>query len=294
MPGTSLPTAVSRKTMETQWLNNLWADLFRDRNQLVVLTAVSFLVHEISYYGRYIPFWIAGKIRALDKYRIQEDKQITDAQWWKCIRGVLFAHWCIELPMMLGFHPTAKLLGMKVAETPLPSWTTIAVQTFLFMVFEDFFHYWAHRLLHEFPKLYRVVHKQHHEFAAPFGLAAEYAHPFEILILSMGTFLGPLIYTAVVGDFHVFTMLLWSVVRTLQAVEAHSGYDFPWSLNHIVPFWSGADHHDYHHQAFTGNYATSFRWWDHLFGTEGNYRATRAKQAAAKKLKYGATAKKVN
>jgi methylsterol monooxygenase len=77
-------------------------------------------------------------------------------------------------------------------------------------------------------------------------------------------------------------MYIWIVLRLFQAVDAHSGYDFPWSLQHIFPLWSGADHHDYHHEAFVGCYSTSFRIWDHLFNTEGGYRAKRKAQKAAK------------
>jgi methylsterol monooxygenase len=71
------------------------------------------------------------------------------------------------------------------------------------------------------------------------------------------------------------TVLIWITLRLFQAVDAHSGYDFPWSLQHIIPFWSGADHHDFHHMAFTNNYATSFRWCDRIFGTDKKYQEYR-------------------
>jgi methylsterol monooxygenase len=58
--------------------------------------------------------------------------------------------------------------------------------------------------------------------------------------------------------------------------------DFPWSLQHILPFWSGAEHHDFHHMAFTNNYSTSFRWWDRIFGTDDKYRAYRKRLTTAK------------
>jgi methylsterol monooxygenase len=77
-------------------------------------------------------------------------------------------------------------------------------------------------------------------------------------------------------------MYIWVTLRLFQAIDAHSGYDFPWSLQHILPFWSGADHHDFHHMAFTNNYSTSFRWLDYLFGTDDKYRAYKAKVKAAK------------
>jgi len=264
------------------WLDLQWSRLFSGGNQWLVLTVVSFVVHEIAYFGRYLPFYIAEKIPALQKYKLQPGKDFTSEQRWKCLKYVLLYHYTVELPLMIGFHPTANSIGMKIQDVPLPSWTVICWQTFLFMVFEDFFHYWAHRLLHH-PPLYKIVHKMHHEYAAPIGLAAEYAHPLEILILSMGTFLGPLIYCfASNGDLHVFTMIVWSVVRTAQAVDAHSGYDFPWSLHNFIPLWSGAEHHDYHHQCFVGNYATSFRWCDYVFGTDTAYHTYRKKQKMQK------------
>lgn len=60
------------------------------------------------------------------------------------------------------------------------------------------------------------------------------------------------------------------------------GYFFKYflfkSLRHFLPFWAGADFHDYHHMAFVGNYASSFRWWDALFGTDSAYHTWKAKQ----------------
>jgi len=41
------------------------------------------------------------------------------------------------------------------------------------------------------------------------------------------------------------------------------------------PFWSGTEHHDFHHMAFTNNYSTSFRWWDWAFGADTKYRKYR-------------------
>lgn len=63
----------------------------------------------------------------------------------------------------------------------------VAFLSVLFLVIEDFWEYWTHRLLHWGP-LYRSIHKQHHEFQAPFGIVGEYAHPAETMILGTGTY----------------------------------------------------------------------------------------------------------
>ncbi|KAH7103505.1 hypothetical protein BKA62DRAFT_670595, partial [Auriculariales sp. MPI-PUGE-AT-0066] len=106
----------------------------------------------------------------------------------------------------------------------------------------------------------------HHKYSAPFGLAAEYAHPVEILILGIGTVFGPVLYVSITRNLHIITMHIWICLRLFQAIDAHSGYDFPWSLHNWFPLWSGAEHHDYHHMAFTNNFSTSFRYLDYIFG----------------------------
>jgi methylsterol monooxygenase len=79
-------------------------------------------------------------------------------------------------------------------------------------------------------------------------------------------------------------MLTVVMVCTFNACFSHClnslFLDFPWSLNHILPFWSGAEHHDFHHMAFTNNFSTSFRWWDRIFGTDVKYQEYRARVKA--------------
>jgi methylsterol monooxygenase len=61
------------------------------------------------------------------------------------------------------------------------------------------------------------------------------------------------------------------------------GYlDLMQGLRHIMPFWAGPEFHDYHHQAFVGNYASSFRWWDSIMGTDVAFQQFRAKRALKK------------
>ncbi|KAF8502889.1 hypothetical protein F5888DRAFT_1868232 [Russula emetica] len=90
----------------------------------------------------------------------------------------------------------------------------------------------------------------HHKYSAPFGLAAEYAHPLEVMILGTGTILGPL-----------------STVGPLMP----------------IPDTSGAEYHDFHHMAFVKNFSTLFCWWDRLLGTDKKYLAYGERVCAATK-----------
>ena len=160
--------------------------------------------------------------------------------------------------------------------TPFPSPSTLVYQLPIFMVFEDTYHYWIHRALHWGP-LYKHVHKTHHQLAAPFGLAAEYASPIELFILGLGTGLCPLLWSLCGGEVHLVTLLIWGMLRVWHSTNSHSGYQFPLSLSSVVPFWASTRHHDMHHENFVGNYASYFAWWDYFMNTQID------KEAAARK-----------
>ncbi|CAO3683275.1 unnamed protein product [Umbelopsis vinacea] len=266
---------------DLSWAERNWVTLYEGRNEIVVTGMVAFVMHEVVYFGRYLPFFICDFIPAFQKYKLQPDKVNVSEDYWKCVRQVLFCHFCFELPMIFFFHPMGHLFGMKITEVPFPTWQTMAIQIAVFFFFEDFWHYWAHRGLHYGP-LYKHIHKLHHDYSAPFGMAAEYAHPVETMVLGLGTVAVPLIWLVITGDLHIITMFAWILLRLFQAIDAHSGYDFPWSLRQFLPFWAGSDHHDAHHQLFITNYASSFRWWDFIFGTDTRYRNLRKRQALEK------------
>ncbi|KAF8493739.1 C-4 methyl sterol oxidase [Russula emetica] len=263
---------------ERQWMAwYLWIG-----NPLIATGIASFILHETVYFGRCLPWIIIDAIPYFRKWKLQPNKVPTPEEQWECTKGVLFSHFTVEGPAIFLFHPVAESFGMNTWQVPFSSWQTMLLQLAFFFFFEDMFHYFSHQLLHT-PLLYKHIHKLHHKYSAPFGLAAEYAHPLEVMILGTGTILGPLLYCWVKQDLHIVTVYIWITLRLFQAIDAHSGYDFPWSLQHIVPFWSGAEHHDFHHMAFVNNFSTSFRWWDRLLGTDKKYLAYRERMRAATK-----------
>lgn len=132
---------------------------------------------------------------------------------------------------------------MQTYQVPFPSLQRMVPQIVCFFIFEDGWHFFGklfvfflpflnllgHRALHT-GVLYKHIHKIHHKYSAPFGLAAEYAHPAEVFFLAAGTLMGPLIYCIValfidaLPDCHMITMYIWVALRLFQAIDAHSGY----------------------------------------------------------------------
>jgi len=276
---------VAKYNIQLNYFEKLWMAWYAWMQNDVLATGImSFVMHELVYFGRSVPWIIIDCIPYFNRYKIQNQKIPTAKEQFQCAALVLFSHFTVELPQIWLFHPLAQFFGLSTT-VPFPSLFTMAYQIAAFFVMEDAWHYWSHRMMHSIPFLYKNVHKIHHQYSAPFGLAAEYASPIEVFVLGFGTVVCPILWCAFTGDLHILTMYSWIVLRLFQAIDAHSGYEFPWSLHHFLPFWAGADHHDVHHEKFIGNYASSFRWWDYLLDTEAGSAASEKRRArkAAKK-----------
>ncbi|KAK5701405.1 C-4 sterol methyl oxidase [Elasticomyces elasticus] len=268
---------ISRYNVQLNYFERLWAAWYAFMGNDVLATGImSFLMHEVVYFGRSLPWMIVDRIPALNKYKIQNQKIPSAKEQWDCAKLVLLSHFTVELPQIWLFHPMAQYFGLSTS-VPFPTFFTMAYQIAIFFVLEDTWHYWMHRALHWGP-LYKNIHKIHHQYSAPFGLAAEYASPIEVMILGLGTVSAPILWCAITKDLHILTMYIWIVLRLFQAIDAHSGYEFPYSLHHFLPFWAGADHHDTHHEKFVGNYSSSFRWWDKWLDTESGPEATKRRR----------------
>eukprot|EP01119_Soliformovum_irregulare_P023624 TRINITY_DN828_c0_g1_i1.p1 TRINITY_DN828_c0_g1~~TRINITY_DN828_c0_g1_i1.p1 ORF type:complete len:287 (-),score=40.53 TRINITY_DN828_c0_g1_i1:38-898(-) len=203
-------------------------------------------------------FSVADRRRWWTKRKIQP-KYATTVDYKKCLQNLLQNYILIILPLCYITWPGFSVLQFSTL-LPLPDWGTWTYQMLVQMVCEDFAHYWLHRLLHT-PWLYQNIHKVHHTYSSPFGLAAAYAHPVEVLILGFPTFFGGLLLRP-----HFFTFLSFVLYRQMEAVLTHSGYDLPTPLDYL-PFYGGTEAHDYHHKSFIFNYGSRFTFMDKICGT---------------------------
>lgn len=129
----------------------------------------------------------------------------------------------------------------------------------LYMIFAEFWVYWAHRLVHDVPWLYKNVHQMHHSFnkadsLSPFAGIAH--HPLDgtlqVLPYSVGLFIFPI---------HYFTHYLCLVNAMLWTHNLHDCID-----SGLAPLM-GAGFHTVHHTTYVDNYGQFFVYFDWLFGT---------------------------
>ncbi|CAK9135972.1 unnamed protein product [Ilex paraguariensis] len=70
---------------------------------------------------------------------------------------------------------------------------------------------------------------------------------------------------------HMITWWLWVGLRQLEALDAHSGYGVPSTPTKYIPFYGGADYHDYLHYVggqSQSNFASVFTYCDYINGTD--------------------------
>mmetsp|Transcript_1990 Transcript_1990/g.7194 ORF Transcript_1990/g.7194 Transcript_1990/m.7194 type:complete len:252 (-) Transcript_1990:35-790(-) len=132
---------------------------------------------------------------------------------------------------------------------PYPSWPVMILQFLGILFVEEMLFFYAHWMLHH-RAIYRYVHKVHHLWKMPVGVAALYAHPVEHLLANiLPSYIGGLLVGA-----HYHVMLVWTAVASINVVKAHCGYP------------RGSVTHDDHHQWFNCNYG-NFDWFDRVHGT---------------------------
>jgi len=252
-------------------LNEQWVKVTANLTDFDLSTWVTFLYLCAIYFVAAFPYWVIDYFGWFARYKIQPNEKYDSNKVWKCIKVLFFNHVVLALPLIFISYPILKFRGVQFG-APLPDPLDVGLRCLLYFMLEDTWFYFGHRWLHT-DWAYRNIHRQHHEFTSPIGMASSYAHPVEFLFLGVGTFLGPVIC----GGDHIVGIWAWAFIRQVEAIEVHCGYDFPWNLSKIVPFYCGPPHHDHHHSSWDGNYASTFVWWDRVFRTDDKYREFKTK-----------------
>ncbi|KAI9220931.1 hypothetical protein BC828DRAFT_405383 [Blastocladiella britannica] len=214
--------------------------------------------------------------------KIQDTRLVVVEQWIKCAKVVVRNQLLINVPLGFAYFrylynwSVERQLGLAAAtdttialESPaaiawaaaLPSPWIVLRDVLACGAIEEALFYSSHRLFH-YGWLYQSFHKIHHQFVAPIGLAATYAHPLEHILSNLSpVLLGPALF-----GMHPFSVYVWLSFAITTTIHTHSGYE--------LYGWPSARKHDYHHYAFIYQFGvTGFV--DTLFGTDGGDRFRR-------------------
>ncbi|KAK3224789.1 hypothetical protein Dsin_004651 [Dipteronia sinensis] len=269
LPYASLEEAVSALGRNLTTAETLWYKYSADKSDYFLYCHnILFLFVIFSVVPLPMVFIELMRSNNFDKYKIQPKVRMSSSEMFRCYKDVMSMFFFIVGPLQLVSYPSIKMIGIR-AGLPLPSGREIFLQLLVYFLVEDYTNYWIHRFLHN-KWGYEKIHRVHHEYSAPIGFAAPYAHWAEILVLGIPSFLGPAMVPG-----HIITFWLWIALRQVEAIETHSGYDFPWMPTKYIPFYGGAEYHDYHHYVggqSQSNFASVFTYCDYLYGTDKGYR----------------------
>jgi len=225
-----------------------------------VLTFVTFFSASLFYaiFDFSSPDSVIGRIAA--KYKIQSQYQPSLKDYIKVMKLVLTNQITVNIPFgLLVFYPLFQYRGclydILPMELPL---SYILLHLTGFLLLEELGFFYSHLLLHK-PFFYKNIHKLHHQFTAPIGLAAVYAHPIEHALSNLfPLILGPLILRS-----HIFVIWIWFFLGITNTTNSHSGYAFP-GFPSSLP-------HDFHHSNYNNCYGV-LGVLDWLHGTDKQFK----------------------
>ena len=132
---------------------------------LIFYLAYSSVLAFIDLFGNYSSLW---------KYKIQDEKQATLKDYQKVTAHFLIVSVYFHLPAHYGYYYYLRHVCNRtdLLHETFPSFPIILRDFLVFVAIEEIGFYYGHRLMHS-KFLYQRVHKTHHEFSAPFGMAGK-------------------------------------------------------------------------------------------------------------------------
>lgn len=256
---------ISHAVAPGEWrvLQGLW-DLRLGREDLIASPLFPVIMSVTFYFSLCTPFMICdlyGKNwNWIRKYKIQSDLDVTPAQCWDTLTLTFWNH-------VLYILPAACAQWVWTPPTPLPELAPPLLDfvwhQFAGLLIFDFQYYVWHWSHHKVRFLYKLVHSVHHRYNSPFCWVTQYLHPWELITVGFLTTTNTWFFNC-----HPLTTWSYMIMSIIVSVEAHIGYDFPFTLNHLTRgILGGAPKHDMHHLKPQTNFQPFFNHWDKIFDT---------------------------
>ena len=230
------------------WVLGIWL-----RNLVIVTVLASVLHHwfhrikgqgtELKYDPR--PYPRVGRVFTLDD-------QLKDNMVWTLGSGVTV--WTALEVLVLSQMAAGTIRVTTFADTPV--WFVAIF--FLIPIWESFYFYWIHRLLHT-RWLYRfhALHHRNTDIGPWSGLSM---HPVEHLL-----YFGSVLVHFVIAS-HPVHVIFHLMFYGLYAITTHTGFEGVF-LRNRKRLHLGNFHHQIHHRYFECNYGTLDVPWDMVFGS---------------------------
>ena len=192
--------------------------------------------------------------------RAYKPGQFRKEVYWSTITAAIFAV-SGALTLLLWQKGWTKVY-MEVYDYPI-WWLPLSL--LIALLVHETYYYWLHRWMHH-PKVFRIVHKVHHDSNITSPWTAFSFHPIEGVFQAL--FLPLLL---LVLPMHLYVLLIQLTIMTFSSVVNHLDIEvYPKNFyRHRLGRWLiGATHHSLHHKQFKYNYGLYFTFWDKWKKTE--------------------------
>ncbi|HEX2536621.1 MAG TPA: sterol desaturase family protein [Chitinophagaceae bacterium] len=208
------------------------------------------------FYLWYPKKWARRKINQRQYKKGQFRKEVT----WSTVTAVIFA--LSGASTLWLWQQGYTRVYLNIQEYPL-WWLPLSL--LIALLVHETYYYWLHRWMHH-PKVFRIVHKVHHDSNITSPWTAFSFHPIEGIFQAL--FLPALL---LVLPMHLYVLLLQLTIMTFSSVINHLDIEiYPERFHrHRLGRWLiGATHHSLHHKQFKYNYGLYFTFWDKWKKTE--------------------------
>ena len=197
--------------------------------------------------------------RSLSKKKIDQ-KQFNSEIKWSVITSLIFAV-AGSFTALLWQKGYTRLY----IDTDKYALWYMPVSLLISMFVHENYYYWLHRWMHQ-PKIFRLLHKVHHDSNTTSAWTAFSFHPLEGLLQAI---ILPI--TIIIIPIHVYVLLFQLTIMTFSSVINHLEIEtYPANFHkHFIGRWIiGATHHSLHHKQFKYNFGLYFTFWDKWKKTE--------------------------
>ncbi|WP_420315736.1 sterol desaturase family protein [Ekhidna sp.] len=229
--------------------------------------AIQALTHNLLRYfvvagAAFLLFYVIKK-SSWNYWKIQS-KFPSSSDYWREVIFSLITISIFVLVALIVFATPLRNYTLQYNSIESIGWGYWVVSILLMIILHDTYFYWMHRIMHH-PKLYRAIHRVHHQSTNPSPWTAYAFHPLEAVVEASIIF--PIAFFI---PFHRSALLVFLVFMILYNVYGHLGYElYPKGFNKTwVGKWVNTSvNHNQHHKHFHGNYGLYFLFWDRMLGT---------------------------
>lgn len=239
--------------METQPFIEIWPGLF-------LFDLFRYLIPASLFFAL---FWVIGRQRW--QHRFIQKRFPGQVQLWKEFAysmSTVFIFSLVGFGLLVAERAGITLIYYEFSEYGF----VYAIFSFAFtLIFHDFYFYWTHRAMHH-KRIFKYVHRVHHESANPSPWAAYSFHPWEALVQAM--VLPVMVFIMPLHPLVIFLFLAYMILRN---VMGHLGFEIlprGFTKNKWLNWNTAITHHNMHHEHFHSNYGLYFSWWDRWMKTE--------------------------